>query len=616
MSISNLLEQALFYAEKLHWPIFPCRPGEKPPAIKNWRNVATTDAEQIKRWWTENPSYNIGFPTDAAKHFVTDADVDISKGKNGLEVVRQFEVENGPFPKTACSRTPRGGMHQHYRCGEGFAKTCTNVRPGIDVRADGGYVLLPPSIVNGKSYEWILHPIIYGLAQANDSVLSFITPPIKESPSNKEVQRFDLPSEIGEGSRVDTLIRAIGSMRAKGFSEQAIRAAINAENEARCNPPLTDDELEKQVFPALSRDWKASNPFDQTTQQAAEAQRQAAQSASVTCLADVPEKEAEWLVPGYIPKREITIVAGDGGVGKSFAWCSLAASISTGNPCFLLENTLTAFTPEPQKVMFFSSEDSSQYILRRRLRENGADLHNIVTIDCGDQRFADIRLDSVFLERLLEEHRPALCIFDPLQSFLPAGTQMISRADMRLAMGKLHYFGEVFGTTFLIVMHCNKQTSVWGRSRLADSADIWDIARSVLIVGKPVGRDNVRYISHEKCNYGRQQPTVLYRIEDGKVVFAGHSDKRDREFMLESSKLQRSTPAIDDACALILDCVNSEGKCTPAHLMEIGKLNGLQPKTIRLAREKLETQQKLSKSIEGSGRGKGTQTYYLPTPTA
>lgn len=338
-------------------------------------------------------------------------------------------------------------------------------------------------------------------------------------------------------------------------------------------------------------------------------------SLSLTCLMDVEEREAEWLIPGYIPRREITIIAGDGGVGKSFAWCALASAVSAGKPCFLLHEHPLYTAQQPQKVMFFSSEDSTEYVLKRRLLDNGADLRNIITLDCGDERFASVRLDSDFLDKLLAEHKPAVCVFDPLQSFLPPRVNMISRSDMRRALGKLHYFGEKHGTTFLLVMHTNKQSTVWGRSRLADSADIWDIARSVLIVGKPAGNGSARYISHEKSNYGPQQPTVLYRIEDNRVVFAGRTEKRDRDYMLEASQMQRSTPAIDDACALIMDCANTEGRCTSPDLFEAGKKNGLSESAIRKAREKLEKEGRLIRKVESAGRGKGTQYYYLPIPT-
>lgn len=48
-------------------------------------------------------------------------------------------------------------------------------------------------------------------------------------------------------------------------------------------------------------------------------------------LADITEKEAAWLVPGFLPKGQICIMCGDGGSGKTSVWCALAAAISSGN---------------------------------------------------------------------------------------------------------------------------------------------------------------------------------------------------------------------------------------------------------------------------------------------
>lgn len=83
--------------------------------------------------------------------------------------------------------------------------------------------------------------------------------------------------------------------------------------------------------------------------------------------------------------------------------------------------------------------------------------------------------------------------------------------------------GEKYGVTFMIVVHTNKQSGIWGRKRFADSADKWDIARSVLIAGE--AKDGLRYISHEKSNYGPQGSTVLYRLDSGTVKFQSYTDK-------------------------------------------------------------------------------------------
>ena len=58
--MSTNLEAALYYAQRLGWRVFPLKPGDKRPAVIDWPNVATTDPEQIRRWWAQMPAANIG----------------------------------------------------------------------------------------------------------------------------------------------------------------------------------------------------------------------------------------------------------------------------------------------------------------------------------------------------------------------------------------------------------------------------------------------------------------------------------------------------------------------------------------------------------------------------
>lgn len=74
--------------------------------------------------------------------------------------------------------------------------------------------------------------------------------------------------------------------------------------------------------------------------------------------------------------------------------------------------------------MFFSAEDSLKYTLARRLRKNGANLSRIISLDISDERFQAVKFNSDFLEQLLATYRPELCIFDPIQSFVPADIKM------------------------------------------------------------------------------------------------------------------------------------------------------------------------------------------------
>ena len=138
-------------------------------------------------------------------------------------------------------------------------------------------------------------------------------------------------------------------------------------------------------------------------------------------MSEVEEKMIDWLVLEYIPRGQITVLAGDGGSGKTSAWCEIAASISSGKPCFLVKDIIPAeFAKEtPRKVIFFSAEDSIETVIRPRLRKAGARLENILSIDIADVRFEKVRFNSPFVESLIAEYRPALVIFDPIQAFIP-----------------------------------------------------------------------------------------------------------------------------------------------------------------------------------------------------
>lgn len=130
---------------------------------------------------------------------------------------------------------------------------------------------------------------------------------------------------------------------------------------------------------------------------------------------------------------------------------------------------------------------------------------------------------------------------------------MSDRNAMRQEIEPLIKLGQKYGTTFLIVMHTNKQKNVWGRQRMADSADIWDVARSVLMVGE-TSQEGYGYVSQEKNSYARQAQTVIFKNEGGVVTRYAATNKKDRDFVLEAS---RNTPGngsdnLQDVCNLIL----------------------------------------------------------------
>ena len=322
----------------------------------------------------------------------------------------------------------------------------------------------------------------------------------------------------------------------------------------------------------------------------------------------VEEKEAEWLISGYIPKGNITILAGDGGSGKTTTWCGIAAAVSAGTKVFF-DTVPDEFAKcEPQKVLFFSSEDSIEHTLRARLRKAGAKLGNIFSISLQDECFNEIKFDSPILESIIAEVKPALVIFDPVQSFIPPSVQMGQRNAMRSCLNPLIGWGEKYGCTFLIVVHTNKRQGVFGRNRVADSADIWDIARSVLIAG--CTQDDRRYLSHEKSNYGEPGATALFTINEGVAIFEEYSDKKDKDFVGERDFETRQAPQRADAERFIYDFLKN-GKKPTAELDEAAKAAGISRNTLGRAKTELRKRGLLGSRAEGYGNSKAYYSYLI-----
>ena len=602
-AVASMKEWALRYAH-LGLAVFPVKEKGKAPATPHGCKDATTDALQIETWWNINPQHNIGIATGSRSGglVVIDLDIDEEKGKNGYETLKEWQKEHGDLPETWISITGNGGYHYFYR-DTAANKNKVALYDGVDIRGEGGYIVAPPSIhPNGHTYEWEQEPGEYEIAQVNGQVIKFLLGPAPE-----KKQYFHQEEIIPEGQRVSTLIQLIGSQRSKGLGEAAIRAAVQAENEEKCIPPLTDQELERQVFPALKRGWMPERPYTKACDKG-KVRQQKNNSLEMVTMDSAQEKEPDWLITGYIPRYQITSLAGDGGSGKTTVWCALAAAVSSGKKSFLED-----FLPEdlgggkPQKVMFFSAEDSFEYTLKRRLRKNGAILENILSIDIADERFQDIKFNSLFLEQLLEKYRPALCIFDPIQAFVPPEIRMGDRNAIRNCLAPLIGYGEKYGTTPLIIVHANKQSGVWGRKRIADSADIWDISRSVIMAGE-TNETGIRYLSHEKSNYGMTGNTVLYAIDDEVVCLKGYTKKKDKDFVTEVDYTTRQAPQREEAKEFILDFLK-DGEKEVSELDAMAKAQSISANSLKNAKADLKKEHQIKYRTVSLGKGQGTRFY-------
>lgn len=128
----------------------------KAPAVERGLYSATTDVAQIEEWWGANPDWNIGIRTGEASGVCV---VDIDRkpgGPNGFRSLWDLNRDFGWIRGVPFQHSSFGG-HFFFRCYDTEMRDSVGkIGPGIDVRANGGYIVVAPSRhpVTDIPYSW------------------------------------------------------------------------------------------------------------------------------------------------------------------------------------------------------------------------------------------------------------------------------------------------------------------------------------------------------------------------------------------------------------------------------------------------------------------------------
>lgn len=230
------IDAALTYANR-DWPVFPthhpvpqrghgvgcscghadCSSIGKHPRTRDGLKSATTDPKQITEWWNRWPRAGVAIRTGSPSGLVV---IDIDPDHGGNDTLTALQAEHGPLPAGRTIRTGSGGTHLYYRHpGHPLPNTASKLGPGIDTRADGGYIIAPPSRHRtGGTYKVTAHGQL--LPDLPSWVLQSLQPPPLQPALERAAPRnatawakaavdgeLDRLRQAGEGSRNDTLNR-------------------------------------------------------------------------------------------------------------------------------------------------------------------------------------------------------------------------------------------------------------------------------------------------------------------------------------------------------------------------------------------------------------------------
>ena len=239
--MADMLTAALDYIAQ-GFAVFPCK-LDKRPLTANGLKDATKLQIRATEYWQKWPTASIAITTDGL------VVLDFDKAHGGYESKVQFETRYGRLPRTRAHQTGGGGLHLLYRNpnGRGVRNTVGLAGfSGIDLRGDGGYIIVPPSPhPSGNSYLLTDdHPII----DASIPLMELLKKRHTPLPQASGPEGMPIPERL----RNDTLTRLAGSMRHKGLGYEVILAALLKTNELQCQPPLEVAEVER-IAKSVSR---------------------------------------------------------------------------------------------------------------------------------------------------------------------------------------------------------------------------------------------------------------------------------------------------------------------------------------------------------------------------
>jgi len=263
---NNKFSKLKFYANK-GWPIFPvawlinghcscgrsdCTSPGKHPLVENGFYSATTDLDQIKQWHDRWPESNWGLRTgdkNAGGSGLIVLDIDHKTG--GFHTWDLLREENpGPI-ETVTVATGNQGQHLYFLYPEG-----TDIRsgvgvlgPGVDIRANLGYVLIPPSSTTNP-YKFELNPSETEVSVMPAWIRSKLNGHVRSLPIQTMPAAARLGKVISQGERHQSLTSIAGSLKNTGLGADEIRATLLMIRDERFDSGdhlVTDDEIEGVV---------------------------------------------------------------------------------------------------------------------------------------------------------------------------------------------------------------------------------------------------------------------------------------------------------------------------------------------------------------------------------
>jgi len=233
-------------------------------------------------------------------------------------------------------------------------------------------------------------------------------------------------------------------------------------------------------------------------------------------LSEVKPRQAQWLIPGLIPLRAQTLVAGVGGHGKSTWAIARAAELS-------LQDIAT--------IVISFEDTAEEKILPRVVAAGGnpAHVYRMRLPDNSDLSMVQLPQDIEELRRLVRSVEARLIIIDPVVASIETSLDAHKDQHVRSVLGRLATLVEEERAAAVLIGHLNKAPTAEAYLRVANSTAFWNACRSVVLIAEE--DEGHTLVAQRKANWARIQPVERHRIEE---VLTSLRDEETGEEIIES----------------------------------------------------------------------------------
>jgi putative DNA primase/helicase len=295
----------------------------------------------------------------------------------------------------------------------------------------------------------------------------------------------------------------------------------------------------------------------------------------------------EWIVPGLIPRGQLTLVVGQADVGKSTLYASLIAWC-TGAPV----GDPMPYGHPPGRAVLYSPESSAPRETIGRLQSAGADLERVAL---GDLHASGGRARRLSLPDCVgaaaeqwREARVSMVVIDPIASYLSAGISPMDGQHVRSVLEPLCDVAERESITILCTCHYRKAREGTPLDWVAGAAAWTQVPRHVVALGVDPERPSQRVMVAAKYSGGAARMSRSYEIVDtngyGRVVIGDvvGTTAADLGRQLESE----DRDALEDASAFLTQIL-SDGEQRQTEIMSRARMHSIAPRTLYRAKGRL-----------------------------